>query len=188
MAKSPRRPKNQESNEARDLESGDDISPKAEIIPAPIRDALVEAGLDLTKSEIQAVVTTLLHESKFSGPLPPASMLAEYDAVRPGLAQEIIGWAQQQQAHRRGLELMAFRGSESRMNRAQVFALVVALASLAAGLGAAYFGANSVAMAFALVGIGGPSTATVLARILDRRILSERHPVTQRETEHRGQG
>ena len=46
-----------------------------------------------------AMVTTA-----FQGPLPPPSLLREYDSVVPGLAQEIVQWTTSQTAHRQGIE------------------------------------------------------------------------------------
>lgn len=42
--------------------------------------------------------------SKYSGPIPPPDFLREYDAIVPGAASRILGWAEQQTTHRIGME------------------------------------------------------------------------------------
>ena len=46
--------------------------------------------------------TTL--DARFEGPLPPPSILAQYDQVAPGAAERILGMAERQSSHRIALE------------------------------------------------------------------------------------
>jgi uncharacterized membrane protein len=94
-------------------------------------------------------------------------MLKAYDDYRPGTGAEIMEWIKQQTQHRQSLERTRTTGSESRLNRAQKNSLIVGLLGiLVAAVTAIWSG--WVAAVIAIVAVGGPSTATVLARILDR--------------------
>ena len=46
----------------------------------------------------------LVAQAAFSGPLPPPSMLAEYDKIVPGGAGRLVTMAETQMAHRHRLE------------------------------------------------------------------------------------
>lgn len=108
----------------------------------------------------------------FRGPIPPAEMLAEYDRIQPGLAKQIIGWTEKQQSHRQHLEIVTTQGSERRQDRSQTYAFVVAVAGILGAATVGIFG-NWVAAAFIVVAcVGGPATASILARWLDRSLPS----------------
>jgi uncharacterized membrane protein len=87
----------------------------------------------------------------FIGPLPPPSLLASYEAVKPGLADRIVRMAEVQAAHRQGME--------SRLIGAKVFAssagmfcgLTIALAVLAA---AAWIAGHGAPWPGAVLGVG----------------------------------
>lgn len=50
-----------------------------------------------------ALVTRVSREM-FSGPIPPAAMMAQYDQVVPGAADRILAMAEEQQRHRHRME------------------------------------------------------------------------------------
>lgn len=45
----------------------------------------------------------------YSGPIPPPEHLARYEQIKPGLADEIMALAKNEQAHRHKIERMAIR-------------------------------------------------------------------------------
>ncbi|TVS20369.1 MAG: DUF2335 domain-containing protein [Planctomycetaceae bacterium] len=72
---------------------------------SPRRDADQEGSEPAADQSAQAffrrqIVKTIAS----SGPLPLPSVLAEYDAIVPGSAERIIGWAERQSEHRMSLE------------------------------------------------------------------------------------
>ncbi|MBZ5526969.1 MAG: DUF2335 domain-containing protein [Acidobacteriia bacterium] len=56
----------------------------------------------LVQQQKQTMMMKVGHS--FSGPLPPPEILEKYNQVMPGLAERIIGMAEQQSRHRQGLE------------------------------------------------------------------------------------
>lgn len=150
-----------------------------EVIPQPVQDALREAGFDTRDADIRrAVSITLTRASAYFGPIPPAEMLAEYDRLRPGLAVQIIQWADEQQQHRRALEKLSTTGAENRMNRGQGFAFVIAITTVIAAVVIALLGPSPMAwltaLGFVAIGIGGPSVATIYARSIAKNAQADK--------------
>jgi uncharacterized membrane protein len=63
----------------------------------------------LERQELRAAVV----QSQFRGPLPPPSMLAEYDQVVPGLALQLAKSLDEESKHRRAIELRDVAISEN---------------------------------------------------------------------------
>lgn len=168
MSPSDHPPRPAEKSVAESSPTAGSASPptSSEVIPPAVREALEKRGVDPEKAEVKL---TLSVARMFSGPIPPAEMLAEYDALQPGLGRELIGWARAQQEHRRGLEQLTTRGAEKRMNRSQTYSFILALLSIGGGIFAAWLGLHWIAAIIVVAGIGGPNAATVLARYLDRK-------------------
>lgn len=96
-------------------------------------------------------------------PLPPPSILAEYEQHFPGLCEKVVGWTEAQRTHRQTLERQKTDGQEKRMNRGQIIAGAVALWGLTMATIAAAW-STPAAIAIAIVCIGGPTAAIYLAR------------------------
>jgi hypothetical protein len=90
-------------------------------------------------------------------------MLAEYRDVIPDLPERIVYWTETQAEHRRSLERARADGAEARMNRGQWGALIVAMVGIAASAIVGMFGNPFVASILAVVSVGGPTAAVVLA-------------------------
>lgn len=86
-------------------------------------------------------------QARFTGPIPPPSLLRGYDEVCPGAASRIIEMAEKQEDHRMKMErtaadvgLEAMRQEFWEARRGQVCAVIVALAFIGAGVAIAYQG------------------------------------------------
>jgi len=78
----------------------------------------------------QTVAYSQTHFTEIStGPLPPPSMLAEYDRIIPGAAERILNLAEQQTKHRIELEKSAIRSEISRSWTGLWMGLIVSLAA-----------------------------------------------------------
>jgi len=89
-----------------------DASPAEADIMEAMRAFMDEAGFkDDPRARVilQAVRTSTFHQ----GPIPPAETLRAYDAVVPGLAQQIVAAWNEQRAHRLALEKDLTRGVEA---------------------------------------------------------------------------
>jgi len=79
-------------------------------------------------------------EHQFSGPLPPPQILQRYDEILPGAAERILAMAERQGRHRQDLESRSLESQARDLQAArrearlgQIFALLIALAGIAAG-------------------------------------------------------
>jgi uncharacterized membrane protein len=100
----------------------------------------------------------------YAGPIPPPSMLAEYNKAIPGLGDRIVGWVEKQSEHRRSLEDIRTRGAEDRMKRGQMLASAVAVTGVVVAGITAIFGNPWAAGMIAIVSVGGPTAAVALTR------------------------
>ncbi len=97
-----------------------------------------------------------------TGPLPDPSILAEYNAVLPGLAERIVSITEQQFEHRRARErdelnadIEIAKRTSNQVLMGQVFSLIVSLTAILAGTYIAVNGQPWVAGAFGTAGIAG---------------------------------
>lgn len=143
-----------------------------EIIPPELESELRSLGVDPRDPHISKVVELTL--MVFGGPIPPPSFLAAYDKVVPGLAQRIIGWTEQQRDHRQALERQRVDGSERRMNRGQIIGASVAILGLPLAALVGIFGHPFVASVIAIVSVGGPTAAAIMALAFRRNAFAKK--------------
>ncbi len=85
------------------------------------------------KKEFKKVVQTVSEQS-FSGPLPPPSMLDQYDSVQDGFADRIVSMAESEQSHRQSLENKSVEAAIKTESRGQNYALAISLLIIAGSL------------------------------------------------------
>ncbi len=114
---------------------------------------------------------TSMVTTAFQGPLPPPSLLKEYDTIVPGLAEEIVHWTTSQTAHRQGIEHRAMAIDEKlstwyivEVLLGQLFALIIALTVIGAVVFLALKGFEIAAGALGTVGLGGIVAAFITGR------------------------
>ena len=78
--------------------------------------------------------------TSFSGPLPPPEILSQYDEVVKGAAERILKMAEQQLAHRQGLESAVVNSDISKSYWGLAAAFVLVLTSIICGSLVAYNG------------------------------------------------
>lgn len=133
-----------------------------ELIPPSIDSVLRTAGVDTQDPNVTRALEVML----FSGslPLPPPSVLSEYERHFPGLVERLVGWTDTQRIHRQSLERLRTEGSENRMNRSQLIAGGIGALGLVCSTIAGVIGNPWVAGVIAMVSIGGPTAAIILAK------------------------
>jgi uncharacterized membrane protein len=108
----------------------------------------------------------------FRSPLLPPEVLARYGSVVPGLPEKFVQWTEAQSEHRRMMERAAFEEVRTIRARAQASGVgIAALGILTAGLVAVFgssAGSSFVAAIIAIVSVGGPFAARVLASKIGR--------------------
>ena len=133
---------------------------------------------ETVSAELQAAFGNPLAESETrslfmarisSSPWPSAQTLADMNALEPGLHRELIDEFKMQAEHRRALERATVEHSLNVQDRSQRNAFIVALGGMAVAGLLAYFKLSDVVAAIIVIAaIGGPSAATVLARLIDK--------------------
>ena len=77
-------------------------------------------------AEVRKVVRAVSQQT-FAGPIPPPSMLGEYDEVHAGLANRIVSMAESQQLHRQTLEEKSVDAAIKTESRGQHYALAISV-------------------------------------------------------------
>ena len=133
-------------------------------MPPEAVEAFREIGIDTPEKAARVIALTA---SISRSPFPSPDMLKAYDDYRQGTGAEVMEWIKDQTKHRQKLEIKRTEGSERRLDRAQNYALIVALFGLVVAGAISYWNGWAAAVV-AIVSVGGPGAATVLARVLDR--------------------
>lgn len=130
-------------------------------IPPEIRSILERSGGKITAEVLMSL-------SMYRGPWPPPNILSEYEERFPGWGKRLLELTAEQVSHRQSLERKQVDRAESRMDRGQYFgfsiaALSVLTAALVLVFGASGWPSTVGAAVLAIVGVGGPAVARVLA-------------------------
>lgn len=131
----------------------------------PIEPSEAEAPTPQAATQVVAQAVQEITQELFSGPIPPASDLADYEAIQAGFADRIVVMAEKEQAwrHESGRTIIAREAEQG--TRGQHYALAIALAVLVL---AGYFASRGYPWPGALVG-GADLTAMVTVFIVGRR-------------------
>lgn len=103
------------------------------------------------------VTSQIAVQQTWQGPIPSPKQLAEFEAIKPGLANRIVSMAEDEGVHSRLIERRALNWSIAAQLVGQVFGLGIALACLYAAYWLAMAGHDAVA------GILGGATLTTVA-------------------------
>ena len=117
------------------------VLPLAGLSPEQLRDLVPREILEKAISD-EVVVTSV--SRRYSGPLPPAQALSDYEKLMPGCGKIIIDNFAANGAHRR-----------EREKRGQHYAMLSLFLILAVILGCAYVGESWIGSAVAVTGLGG---------------------------------
>jgi uncharacterized membrane protein len=138
------------------------LSPEIlENLPPDVRAALKQGGVTVT-SEV------LMSMAMYRGPHMPAVMAAEYERYFPGWGTRMLELTEKQVSHRQELERKQVERSERRMDAGQLFSFIVAGLSVVGTvaivvLGPATWYTAIAAVGLAVVGVGGPAVARIMA-------------------------
>lgn len=121
---------------------------------------------EITES-VDPVVTS------YPGPIPPASVLAEYEQLLPGSAERLIRMAEQEQLHRHRLEAEVLAQDAKARKAGQILAVLVIACSVVAGI---YLSLKNAEIAGAIIGglgVLAPLISFFAYRISGRDTTSE---------------
>jgi uncharacterized membrane protein len=94
-------------------------------------------------------------EAYFSGPIPPPSVLAQYNEVLPNGAERIMTMAERQSQHREALEKKVVDGNVASQTRGSYFAFILLFITIVGGLYLLHEGKSIVGLSAIVASVGG---------------------------------
>jgi uncharacterized membrane protein len=147
-------------------------------LPSDVEKALESAGVNLHNPDVTRAVSVFMRSYRGTLMFPPAFILTEYKSEFPEIVSKIIEWTEKQTDHRQRLERDDFEADKRRKDRSQIGALAVALTGLLLSALVGTWGNGWVAGVIAIVAMGGPTAAIVLA---SRMGVETRHEEWERQ-------
>lgn len=146
-----------------------DESDLPEAGPDDLPDVLSQLDWQAIPERERQILQTVIH-AKFEmirSPLLPPTLLREYNDVVPGLAEKLVEWTETESEHRRSMEKKAFEETRKLQSRGQWFGGTVSIIGLCLAALIAYLSPTAssatVAVIIAIVSVGGPFAARLLA-------------------------
>jgi uncharacterized membrane protein len=148
----------------------DELSESAESAPAlPTPDEVERIPDPVVRTKVGYMVERF---EMFRSPLLPPEVLARYGNVVPNLPEKFVQWTEDESVHRRTMEKAAFEEVRTIRSRAQASGVAIAaLGLVVSGLVAVFgdsAGSSFVATVIAIVSVGGPFAARLLASKIGR--------------------
>ena len=153
--------------EKKHLEKKDDIPPASEKkIPKKLEKIIDFIPDDENKKEATEILSGItiseyLSQS-YSGPLPPADEMAQYEETLPGSANRIIAMTENQNKHRIEMEKIDLPIQHEQFKRGQIFSLIIGVFGLSVTTVLALFGHDVVAAIIGTITIGTIITSFIL--------------------------
>lgn len=94
---------------------------------------ILESNPDLLERVMSSpgVMRIVQHQiSSFQGPLPPPSMLADYEKILPGAAERILSLTEREQTGRHSTRETALKGALSKDSRGQWMGFIITISVL----------------------------------------------------------
>ncbi len=79
-------------------------------------------------------------QTAYSGPIPPAQELGNYNAIVPGAAERILLMAEKNQQHQIDIETLALNSARKDVRRGQIFALIITVSAFSTSIAAMIMG------------------------------------------------
>lgn len=103
--------------------------------------------------------------AQFIGPIPPPSLLSQYNQIIPNAAERILAMAEKDAEHQIYMEKTAMHLKAKEIKRGQNFGLAIGLSAFLTCIITAYFGSNIAASV-----IGGTTVVGLVAVFVTGRI------------------
>ena len=88
---------------------------------------------EMKNEEVKQVVSQVIAEMEFRGPIPPPNIINGYEQILPGAADRILSMAEQQSAHRQELEKKMIKSEARDSLLGVIFAFMLGLGCLVGG-------------------------------------------------------
>jgi uncharacterized membrane protein len=139
-------------------------------VPTVLNDALRGAGVDPDDPQVSRALEITFMSISGSTSLPPAILLQQWEPLYPGITKKFVEWTEAQTAHRQAIEKARASRSEDRQDRSQAITERAMYLGLILAAAVGIWGSWVVGSVLAVVSVGGPAAATLLARYLHGQI------------------
>jgi uncharacterized membrane protein len=112
----------------------------------------------------------------YSGPIPPPSMLIQFNQAFPECAQRIVTMAEQQSQHRQKLELIAVRAGIRSEMTGQILGFVIALVAIVGGVFLTLKGKPTEGLASIITTIAALAGIFVFGKRRQKKELAQKNP------------
>lgn len=127
---------------------------------------LVENPVVLERLLDRPKVMALFSRTVFQGPLPPPSMLREYEEIVPGAAERIIERSEREQYHRHSVTEKAVDGAIGKDKRGQWMAFTITMVVLIIAAVFAWKGQTVFAGALVTIDLIGLASVFAIGRLI----------------------
>ncbi|NBC32797.1 MAG: hypothetical protein GVY13_09000 [Alphaproteobacteria bacterium] len=159
-------------NVGKETPAREEKTPEEGIGPVSKQDIerLQDAGLNIQDPQILKAVSMMASRSSISrSPYPSAEMLREYESFKTGLSDHVISTIDEGIKARNRHNVQCDLLEERRKNRGQWAGILLSFFGVSIASGLNYLTGGWVLPAVIVIAcVGGPGTATVLARYLDK--------------------
>ncbi len=139
---------NSSQSQEKSINSSSELENKNNI-PQELEELIKYIPADKKREAIKLISSLSVHtESSFKGPLPPPSILGDYNNIIKDGAERIMRMAEIQSAHRIELEKHAIKEELKQSGRGQKFGFILAILGFLVAFGLAYLGHDTVAGIF----------------------------------------
>ena len=143
-------------------------------LPKELDEIIKYIPADKQKKAIEIISSlSITTESIFSGPLPPPSILKEYNNTVKDGAERIMKMAEHQSNHRIELEKHAIKEELNQSSKGQKFGFILAIIGLLSAVLLAILGHDTVAGIFASTTIIGLVTVFVIGKRSQKKEIEE---------------
>jgi uncharacterized membrane protein len=122
--------------------------------------------------EVNAVARVEQHY--FAGPLPPPTVLAQYNEIVINGADRIIAMAERQSAHRESLEAEVVTGNVAAQKRGSIYAFIISMTVILCGTFVIHEGHSAYGLAAILADLAGVAGVFVYSRNVQRKERDEK--------------
>jgi uncharacterized membrane protein len=126
-----------------------------------------------SESQLRAAAMSMAFSAEmYSGPIPPPSIMAEWEKVIPGSADRILKMAEKQSAHRIAMEQKVVDGDMRRSDRGLIFGFIIALVMIIGGfiiIGLGHDWAGATIITTSLAGVAGLFVYSYISRDKERK-------------------
>lgn len=154
----------QEKQDVSLSQSGDDQEQATEEKVKEIEGELVENPKVLERLLERPQFMAIVSQSSFRGPLPPPSMLREYNEIVDNGAERIMVRSEKEQAHRHSMQSKTVTGNIDKDKRGQWMAFIITMVILAIATLFAWKGNTVFAGALITVDLIGLASVFIIGR------------------------